>query len=165
MIIQTNKSAEDDARYTTSFDERIKLFTRVDNHTGETWAWYAREKPKQIVHTAKNGVTVAKLQAAGNNVRVKHLRWALYLPSTTAYSRRQATSRAIVVPSTFRSDPMYAFLPKGGYTHVVIKHPSGKYICTSSECSEEDSFCYAAGVASALGRLTVLERGLLGVLE
>lgn len=154
-----------DGQYITTYDDKVKMFTRVDATTGESWAWEARKKPTKTSHTAKNGMTVTKLQTAGNSVRVKHLRWAVYLPQVQTIFKRSNECRAIVVPSTFRCDPMYKFLPKGGYTHIVIKSKSGKYICVSSECSDEDSFCYAAGVASALDRLSRLDIKFLGVEE
>lgn len=149
--------------YITTFNEQTQRFRKTDTLSGRWWEWSGRGKRNAPVQNkAKNGITIEKLQAAGNSVRVKHLRWALYLPQfdVQSYGRR-AVGRAIVVPSAFRGDPMYSFLPKGGYTHVVIKHKSGNYVCVSSECAEDDTFCYSAGVATALDRLTDLEIGLL----
>ena len=161
----TESNSTENSEYTTTFDENIKLFTRTHNASGVKWAWYARERPKRTTPVARNGMTIAKLQQAGNSVRVKHLRWALYLPHyrTWARSSGHPEAKKIVVPSSLRQDPMYVFLPKGGYTHIIIKNPEGKYICLSSECSDKDSFCYASGVAAALDRMTPLEMSLLGV--
>ena len=158
----SNLEKESNGRYITVFDEQTKQFTRTDTSTGRTWSWYGRNRPTAPKYYAKNGITIEKLQAAGNSVRIKHLRWALYLPQFDVRGHnRRPLGRAIVVPSSFRSDPMYVFLPKGGYTHIVIKHKTGNYICVSSECAEDDSFCYAAGVATALDRLTPTEIKLL----
>jgi len=152
----------DISRYTTEYHEVSDTFIKTDHLNHKMWAWKARPKPVKPVFAAKNGLTIQQLQEAGNSVRVKHLRWALYLPLyDVPRNSRNIASRALVVPSTFRSDPMYIFLPKGGYTHLVIKHKSGRYICVSSECSEDDTFCYAAGVATALDRLTSTEINLL----
>jgi hypothetical protein len=170
----TTTQNNEETTYTTTYDEQTNSFTRV-HKDGCSWTWRARPKPVKPVFAAKNGLTIQKLQEAGNSVRVKHLRWALYLPLYDVYRKSinrnssarldaphsYIASRALVVPSTFRSDPMYIFLPKGGYTHLVIKHKSGRYICVSSECSEDDPFCYAAGIAVALDRLTPSEINLL----
>jgi len=155
--LEQNPSTE----YTVVFDEQRQKYIKTETATGRTWEWSARKRPTKPTYASKNGVTVESLQVAGNSVRVKHLRWSLYLPQFNVWGNRNHQGRAIVVPSTFRKDPMYVFLPKGGYTHVVIKHKSGNYICVSSECAEDDTFCYSAGVAAALDRLSAAEIKLL----
>lgn len=140
--------------------------TKTDVTTGEEWNYMSRPRQGKASFTASSGITVDKLTAAGNSVRVKHLRYAVYHGLNEKLINKKDYDfqlRKIVVPSTFRRDTMYALLPKGGFTHVVIKHSSGKYICVSSECSEEDPFCYSKGVATALERLTKLDMELLGV--
>ena len=147
----------EDPNWVTTYNEHTNSFTRVDKD-GCSWTWRARPRPTKPVLVAKNGLTIQKLQEAGNSVRVKHLRWAMYWPH---YDKRRYLGRALVVPSTFRGDPSYKFLPKGGYTHVVIKDKAGNYVCVSSECAEDDTFCYAAGVAAALDRLDAAHIGML----
>jgi hypothetical protein len=145
--------------YTFSYNQATNIVTKTDVDTGNSWDYLSRPRPGKLVCATRNGATVDKLQAAGNNVRVKHLRWAVYLGQS--YSGPFA--RLIVVPSTFRKDPNYYFSPKGGYTHVVIKRANGEYVCVSSECSQEDPFSYNMGVATALDRLTREELEMLGV--
>ena len=149
--------------YTYEYNPATKQTTKKDVETGQEWTFFSRARQGKASFAARNGMTVQKLQEAGHSVRVKHLRWALYLGQSELIKNRMVGHRMIVVPSTFRRDPMYVMLPKGGFTHVVIKSPSGKYICVSSECSEEDPFCYSQGVAAALDRLTKLDMSLLGV--
>ena len=150
-------------QYTYEYNPPTKLVTKKDVETGQEWSYMSIQRPTKQHHVARNGITVAKLQDAGHSVRVKHLRYALYLGQNEFIKNREFAVRAIVVPSTFRKDPFYKFLPKGGYTHVVIKTPKGQYICVSSECSEEDPFCYSHGVAAALERLGKLELRHLGL--
>jgi hypothetical protein len=145
--------------YKYEYNPSNNIVTKTDVDTGNTWEYLSRPRPSKLVCPTKNGVTIEKLQAAGNNVRVKHLRWAIYL----GQSHVNSTIRLIVVPSTFRKDPNYYFTPKGGYTHVVIRKPSGEYVCVSSECSSDDPFCYAVGVSTALDRLLPEEIEALGV--
>jgi len=146
-------------KYKYDYDELTNLVTKTDIETGNNWQYLSRPRPGKLVCNTKNGVTVAALQDAGHNVRVKHLRWAIYMGQTHI----GPDVRLMVVPSTFRKDPNYYFTPKGGYTHVVIKLETGEYICVSSECSLDDPFCYAQGVCTALDRLTSAELYLLGV--
>lgn len=165
-----SKKYKNSAMYSWSIDEVSKEVTKRNNATGETWTWEAKERPKGPRCNPSNGVTIKKLQEAGHSVRIKHLRWASYLAINDGMKKRKKKSElefethTICVPSTFRKDPLYAFQPKGGYTHIVIK-PKGhdKYICLSSECSKEDPFCYALGVEKALERLTSFEMGYLGL--
>jgi hypothetical protein len=147
----TSNTTETD--YITTLDTASGQFTRVEQATGRSWTWQTRERPGKTVHSSKNGVTIEKLAQAGNSVRVKHFRWALYAPYRKSAPRDNELFRAMVVPSTFRQSRLYDLLPKGGYTHVIIKTKEGEYYMTSSECSENDPFCYAAGVAAALDRL------------
>jgi hypothetical protein len=152
--------------YTDTYNPSTNKVTRLDTVSGETWEYFPRPKIVAEEYMAKNGVTVDSLIAAGNKVRVKHLRYALYMglnEKLVNKKRRDYELREIVVPSTFRKDPMYTLLPKGGYTHVVIQHSSGKYVCVSSACSKEEPFCYARGVATALDRLSKFEMSVLGV--
>lgn len=154
--------------YTWSFDEDAQEVTKKHIISGKTWTWTARARPKGPKCNPSNGATIQKLQDAGHSVRIRHLRWARYaaLNDVRKKNKRELEydSRVICVPSTFRKDPLFAFLPKGGYTHIVIK-PKGsdKYICLSSECSKNDPFCYALGVEKALERLTSFELGYLGL--
>jgi hypothetical protein len=146
---------EKTAKYAYSYNPSNNLVTKTELATGNTWDYLSRPKHGKPDHTPSNGVTVNALQKAGHNVRVKHLRWAVYWGHEAMLKNNKgAVSRMMVVPSTFRKDPNYMFLPKGGYTHVVIKKKDGEYVCVSSECSVEDPFCYGAGVARALERLT-----------
>jgi hypothetical protein len=145
--------------YAFNYNKETNTVTKTDTESGESWNYSSRSRKNKPAPTTKNGVTVEKLLAAGNKVRVKHLRWAVYLGHKTV----QDISRLVVVPSSFRKDPNYYFTPKGGYTHVVIQRPTGEYLCVSSECSMEDPFCYAAGVCTALDRLLPEEMGYLEV--
>jgi hypothetical protein len=145
---------EKTAKYTYTYNPSNNIVTKTDLATGNTWDYLARPKNVKPDYSASNGVTVEALQRAGNNVRVKHLRWAIYWQHEPVLKNRQGeVSRVMVVPSTFRKDPNYMMLPKGGFTHVVIKKADGEYVCVSSECSQDDPFCYAAGVSRALERL------------
>jgi len=136
--------------YTFEYNPNNNIVTKTDVETGNSWSYPSRSAPRKPAFSAKNGITVAQLQEAGHNVRVKHMRWAMYTP----HRGRQSV---MAVPSTFRKDYNYLFFPKGGFTHVVIKKSDGGYICVSGECSIDDPFCYAAGVAAALDRLTALD--------
>jgi hypothetical protein len=147
-------SSQTSQKYKFEYNPSNKIVTKTEIATGNTWHYISRPIPAKPVFKAKNGITVEAIQAAGHNVRVKHLRWAVYIPHTIT---ARASTVAVVVPSTFRKDPNYMFTPKGGYTHVVIKKKDGEYLCVSSTCAPEDPFCYAAGVAAALDRLTLME--------
>jgi len=151
-----SKKEKKTVQYSFVYDMDTGLVTKQNLETGASWTYPSRPKAQTVSHVARNGVSVAKLQAAGHNVRVKHLRWAIYWGQNSLLINRKKDSsyRTIVVPSTFRKDPNYMLLPKGGYTHVVIKTPEGEYVCVSSECAVEDPFCYNAGVATALERLS-----------
>jgi hypothetical protein len=162
----TFKLVHENGDWKTYFNEETNQFTRENTKEARTYHWQGRGKPKKPVFTAKNGVTIAMLEAAGHKLRVRHLRWALYLGQSERPRKRLSHDfelRAICVPSTFRKDPMYSLLPKGGYSHISIKTPEGKYICVSSECSEEDPFCYQLGTVKALERLTKQDIELLGL--
>lgn len=152
--------------YKSTYNPSTNKMTKEDTVTGETWDYFPRPRIFAPEYSANNGVTVDQLIAAGNKVRVKHLRYALYMGLNEKLVNKKNYDfelREIVVPSTFRKDPMYTLLPKGGYTHVVIQHKSGKYICVSSACAKEEPFCYAAGVATALDRLSKTDMQFLGV--
>lgn len=153
--------------YSWKMDESTGMVTKTENSTGETWSWQHKARPAKAKCEASNGITVQKIQEAGNKVRVRHLRWAYYMSNADLlkYSRRMLTliRRKIVVPSSFRRDPLYRLLPKGGYTHVTIKTSAGGYVCLSSECSEEDPFCYVKGVEKALERLSDVEIAYIGL--
>jgi hypothetical protein len=143
------------AQYTYSYNPSNNLVVKTELATGNTWEYLSRPKPTTPDNTPANGVTVEVLQNAGHNVRVKHLRWALYWAHDPLRHNKQGmVSRMMIVPSTFRKDPNYMLLPKGGFTHVVIKKKDNSYVCVSSECSSDDPFCYSAGVARALERLS-----------
>lgn len=157
-----NKADNSQEKYTTEVTPS-GLCVRTEVATGIKWSWFVRPPKVKPMFTAKNNVTLKILEDAGHNVRVKHFRWALYLGHNERLSNHQRhTLRPIVVPAIFRKDPMYTLLPKGGYTHISIKTALG-YICVSSECAEEDPFCYQLGVVKALERLTVTELRLLGL--
>ena len=150
--------------YETSFDGH--LFKRTHLPTNKTWVWSSRGRPVKRMPRARNNVTIDLLQEAGHKVRVKHFRLASYLGHNNLLKKKashQFECRIIVIPSSFRKDPMYRVLPKGGYTHISIKDKNNKYICVSSECSEDDPFCYAEGVVAALEKLTSTELELLGI--
>jgi hypothetical protein len=121
-----------------------------------------RQKPEKM--KSSKGLTVEKLAALGHKVRIRHFRYALYRTQETRKVGHDGffEIRPIVVPSTFRHDPMYQLLPKGGYTHITIQDKNGKYYCLSSACNEEDSFCYNTGVITALDRLSEKELDELG---
>ena len=145
---------EKTAKYAYTYNPSNNIVTKTDLATGNTWEYLSRAKGEKPNHKASNGVTVEALQQAGNNVRVKHLRWAIYwVHDPVLKNGKGEVSRVMIVPSTFRKDPNYMLLPKGGFTHVVIKKANGDYVCVSSECSQDDPFCYNAGVARALERL------------
>ena len=162
----TSKLVNESNGYKTYYDSVTQLFTRTHAESFRTFSWYARDRPGKPVFLAKNGVTIDMLEAVGHKLRVKHFRWALYLGQNERPKKGKAHDyelRAICVPSTFRKDPMYRLLPKGGYSHISIKTPEGKYICVSSECSEEDPFCYQLGMVKALERLSERDLELLNV--
>lgn len=165
----TSKLVNEDNGYKTYLDSATGLFTRVHEESGRTFVWVARKKRTKPVFKARNGVTIELLEKAGHKIRVKHFRWAVYLGLNERPIKGRFSSthdyemRAICVPSTYRKDPMYRLLPKGGYSHISIKTPEGKYICVSSECSESDPFCYLLGTAKALERLTAADLALLKV--
>lgn len=146
--------------YTFEYNPSNNLVTKTDVVTGNSWSYLSRSAPRKPVFAAKNGITVEQLQSVGHNVRVKHIRWAMYAPHMGSHTGRQSV---MAVPSTFRKDYNYLFFPKGGFTHVVIKKSDGGYVCVSSECSIDDPFCYAAGVAAALDRLTDEDIDSLGL--
>jgi len=157
---------KDSALYSWTYDEDTKEVTKLEKDTGKVWKWIAKPRPRGPRCNPSNGVTIEKLQQAGHSVRIRHLRWAHYIGiNEFAHKKAQYITHPICVPSTFRKDPLYNFLPKGGYTHIVIKPKSSidKYICLSSECSKDDPFCYALGVEKALERLTSFELGYLGL--
>ena len=103
------------------------------------------------------GLTIEKLTALGHKVRIRHFRYALYHAHWG-----EGGIKPIVVPSTFRRDPMYTLLPKGGFTHITIQTNRDVYYCLSSSCNEEDSFCYNTGIVTALDRLTEDDLATLG---
>ena len=153
-------------KYTTEHLGDGVYVRKMLDGSGREWTWKSlSDFRKKSTFSASNGVTMKMLQEAGHSVRVKHLRWAIYmgLGERTAgrSAKAQKVLRAIVVPSTFRKDPMYTLLPKGGFTHISIKTPEGKYICLSSECSDNDPFCYQQGMAKALERLSRYDINLL----
>jgi hypothetical protein len=160
---------KDNPLYSWTFDAGTNEVTKLEKDTGKVWKWISKPRPKGPRCNPSNGVTIEKLQKAGHSVRIKHFRWAMYLALNEHTSKKGRAfnfeSHAICVPSTFRKDPLYRLLPKGGYTHIVIKPKSSvdKYICLSSECSKDDPFCYALGVEKALERLTSFELGYLGL--
>ena len=143
-------------KYTTELIEEAgrEYFIRTEKATGRQWRWNARPKTTQRVsYVPKNGITVEKLQEAGLKVRVRHFRYAFY----------PGTKTPILIPSSFRRNSKYAVLPKGGYTHIAIQDANNNYICVSSVCDPRDTFCYNAGVARALERLTETEIAFLGL--
>ena len=164
--IPTTMSKKQKGEYTYSYNPSTNMVTKTDTANGNTWVYASRPKIVKEPAEARNGVTVDKLIAAGHNVRVKHLRYALYWGQSFLRKNRSSNStRVMVVPSTFRHDPEYFLLPKGGFTHIVIKRPSGEYTCVSSECSPEDPFCYNTGVCAALERLTGRDLIALGLAD
>jgi hypothetical protein len=119
-------------------------------------------KSRVPVYETKNGVTIDKLKAAGNVVKIKHIRFALYAKlKHHLRNNKPDSARAIAIPSTFRKDPNYTVLPKGGYTHITIKNKDDVYFCVSSECSMEETFCYRKGIVEALDRLNSNEVAVL----
>lgn len=153
--------------YVFDYNTETNIVTKTDPDTGNSWLYPSRPKQSSPVCKAKNGVTIKDIQDAGFSVRVKHLRYAWYMPHLLAKKHVRYIPvneiRLMVVPSTFRKDINYTFVPHGGFTHIVIKTQDGEYICVSSECAPDDPFCYAAGVASALDRLTRADRLVLGL--
>lgn len=131
---------------------------KTDELTGTGYSWEPRVRKVRLKRKASNGVTIESLEQAGHKVRIKHFRWATYEEFRYVPDKRDpasGTARGIVVPSVFRKDPAYTLAPNGGYTHIVITHgKSGKVFCVSSECSQEDPFCYSKGVAAAFERLS-----------
>lgn len=114
-----------------------------------------KQKPEKL--KSSKGLTVEKLTALGHKVRIRHFRYALYHSHWG-----EGKIKPIVVPSTFRHDPMYTLLPKGGFTHITIQTDKDVYYCLSSACNEEDAFCYNTGVVTALDRLTADDLAALG---
>jgi hypothetical protein len=156
-------SKKEIAWYSTVFDEQSNRFVKTDKVTGKSWSWPYKERPSRKTHTvSSNGVTIDKLTAAGFKVRIRHLRYALYIPNDS-FIGLYIGVREIVVPSTFRHSPHYKLQPKGGFTHITINMKDQDYICLSSECSKKDPFCYNVGIATALSRLTAGDLSRLGL--
>jgi hypothetical protein len=156
-------SKKEIAWYSTVFDEQSNRFVKTDKVTGKSWSWPYKERPSRKTHTvSSNGVTIDKLTAAGFKVRIRHLRYALYIPNDS-FIGLYIGVREIVVPSTFRYSPHYKLQPKGGFTHITINMKDQDYICLSSECSKKDPFCYNVGIATALSRLTAGDLSRLGL--
>jgi hypothetical protein len=154
--------------YMWVMDDSTGAVTKTEFASGRTWSWVPKPRPKKAKCSPRNDASIQKIADAGHKVRVRHLRWAYYLGigEKTRTARGKVTdysNRAIVVPSSFRRDPLYVFLPKGGYTHITIKTKDNNYLCLSSECSTKDPFCYATGVEKALERLTNDELRYLGI--
>lgn len=149
--------------YVTVYNEDGRV-TRTHVPSGKQWHWTSRPKERKRFYRARNGVTVDSLVEDGLKVRVKHFRLARYLGQMEKLKPREShmfEARVIVIPASFRKDPMYHVLSRGGYTHISIQSKDGKYICLSSECAEQDTFCYRLGIAKALERLTDTEMELL----
>lgn len=122
------------------------------------------KKSNVPVYKTKNGVTVELLKSLGHVVKIKHIRWAMYSQLKMHLKNNQFNSfRSIPIPSTFRKDPNYLVLPKGGCTHITIKSPTDNYYCVSSECSMDETFCYRRGICEALDRLDEETLAKLGV--
>jgi hypothetical protein len=158
----------DQPQYLWSIDEATGIVTKQELSSDRTWTWKVKPRPKKAKCSPKNGVSIQKIADAGHKVRVRHFRWAYYLGTMERASGRNTgvsfKPRPIVIPSSFRRDPLYSLLPKGGYTHITIRTKDDEYVCLSSECSPIDPFCYTTGVEKALERLTHYELEYLGLL-
>jgi hypothetical protein len=156
--------------YMWVMDDSTGTVTKTEMASGRTWTWTPKPRPSKAKCSPKNGVSIQAIAEAGHKVRVRHLRWAYYLGTNertqmlrSNREKRVYNYRPIVVPSSFRRDPLYVLLPKGGYTHITIKTKENKYICLSSECATNDPFCYTTGVEKALERMTRDEVRYLGI--
>ncbi len=154
--------------YMWVMDEATGAVTKTELASDRTWTWVPKPRPSKAKCSPKNGVSIQAIADAGHKVRVRHLRWAYYLgigerTRNMRNTGKDYANRAIVVPSSFRRDPLYLLLPKGGYTHITIKTKDNNYVCLSSECAINDPFCYTTGVEKALERLTDDELRYLGI--
>ena len=161
-------NSADQPLYMWSIDEATDVVTKQELASGRTWSWKVKPRPKKTKCSPSNKISIQKIADAGHKVRVRHFRWAYYLGTLERVTARKLASnfkpRPIVVPSSFRKDPLYSLLPRGGYTHITIKTKDDKYVCLSSECSPHDPFCYAKGVEKALERLSHYELEYLGLI-
>ena len=151
-------SNKDQSKYITTHYPESSTYVRVDKETGASWTW--KERPFKCLRTKRvafNGVTVDKLTARGNKVRVRHFRHAIYHGGPSKIIGNSFLLMRMVVPSTFRHDVMYQILPKGGYTHITVQTEDGEYYCYSSVCHIDDPFCYSTGIATALERISPAE--------
>lgn len=142
-----------DNRYTTTFIPETKRFVRVDNETGKTWVWVAAEKPLKPDYTPNHGVSIEEIKSKGHTVRVHHYRFADYSRQKPVRKGGKYKRCVTIVPAIFRKHEDYHLLPNGGFTHIVISTNDNNTICVSSECSEDDLFCYKRGIQTALEKL------------
>lgn len=153
----SNKEDRRNTQYVFSQDPNSARVNKLDTDTGLTYCWLPRSRSQRDTksYTESNKKIIEALHALGYHVRIRHFRWATYQQQRELFKKntREYFARTIVVPSTFTKNPMYTILPKGGYTHITVKDSNDQVLCASSECSVEEPFCYAAGVAEALRRL------------
>lgn len=160
-----NNPVDYNERYSTIYHD--SSVERLDNLTNTVIARWEKKPKKNNVpkYETKNGVTIDKLKALGHVVKIKHIRWATYDRIKTCLKNRVGSFvRIIPIPSTFRKDSHYHVLPKGGSTHITIKTKDDNYVCVSSDCSMDETFCYRRGITEALDRLDSLDLSLLGLL-
>ncbi len=164
---KTTMSKKNCELYTWEYNEVLGTVTKTEIATGNNWVWVPKPRPSKAVCAPNNHISVAQLAEAGNKVRVRHFRWAYYLPHGEYMIKKDGETyhRLIVVPSSYRRDPAYALYPKGGYTHITAKTKTGDYVCASSDCSIEDAFCYRKGVEKALERLSSYDLAILGIMR
>jgi hypothetical protein len=155
-------------QYQVTIDTENKIVTKTDEFNQKSWSWPLREYPRQQQKNkivASNGVTIEKIANKGLKVRVRHFRYALYSPyKPLKVKNKPPLIKELVVPSSFRKNKNYVLSPKGGYTHITIQLAKKKYLCYSSECAKDETFCYNVGVATALSRMdreTMVELGLV----
>ena len=100
-------------RYTTTLNPETGMWLRVDNEAGKSWSWKAKSKPAKPTYIPSNGVTLEKLQKAGNRVHVMHSRWAEYRTFGKGVDKLKGKSeqyvRPVIVPATFKRSGKYTF--------------------------------------------------------
>jgi len=107
----------------------------------------ARKAAKIQRYTTNNGLTIHKLRAAGNTVKVTHIRYT-DVDVTYGQASRANCVATLPLPSYLRG--MFPFNSKGGATYIVVTNRRGKKFAVYSACHELDSFDYKLGVKLAL---------------
>jgi len=149
------KTKKELPRYT--FKEVKGVVHKKDNHTGLTHKFRKRDRSQKRNYRPQNGVTLEILKAAGYEVTIQHLRY-FHMVNTGQEGHRQPL--VIVADISFRHDDSYTLLPRGGFTHLIIKR-GGEALNLTAKCHESDMFDRREGVKRALERLDLVVPGVV----